>query len=715
MIYSGQSINVELLDGGIAEFKFDLRGESVNKFDRATLEDLGAAVTAVKADAGVKGLIVTSGKGVFIVGADITEFVDLFKHDEEAIAHWCTLSNAVFNSFEDLPVPTVCAINGFALGGGLEMALCCDYRIMSNQAQVGFPEVKLGIYPGFGGTVRLPRVSSPQTAVEWICTGGQHRANKALEDGVVDAVVEPDVLRQCALDLVKQCIAGERDFQSARGKKLLPLGLPEAEASTVFEALEESVSGRTGSNFPAPLAALKAMQANSGMARDAALRVEGNGFAKIARTPQATAMVGVFLADQAVKTANRSLSQGAMPVNQAATLGAGIMGGGIAHLSALKGTPVVMKDIADAALDLGMSQASKLLSKRVSRGQMAAEKMDAILSSIHPTQSYDEFGTIDVVIEAIVENEAIKQSVLTEAEAVLKDNALLASNTSTISITRLASTLERPENFAGMHFFNPVHMMPLVEVIRGEKTSPQTIATLVAYATKLGKNPIVVNDCPGFLVNRVLFPYFAGFSMLLRDGADLQAVDRAMEAFGWPMGPAYLMDVIGVDTCVHCVEVMAQGFPDRMQYDFKDMSQVMFENQRLGQKNGVGFYKYEADSKGRKQKTVDEASYALIKPHVAEAAEFDESDIVARMMVPLCTEIVRCLEDNIVGSAAEADMALIHGISFPVFRGGALRHIDSIGVRQFVDLCDKYAHLGRIYEAPQLLKDMAASGRSFFG
>ena len=304
---------------------------------------------------------------------------------------------------------------------------------------------------------------------------------------------------------------------------------------------------------------------------------------------------------------------------------------------------------------------------------------------------------------------------LAEAESKLKDGAILASNTSTISITRLAESLQNPENFAGMHFFNPVHMMPLVEVIRGEKTSDETIATLVAYATKMGKKPVVVNDCPGFLVNRVLFPYFAGFSMLVRDGADFQAVDKAMEKFGWPMGPAYLMDVVGIDTGVHAAAVMAAGFPERMQHDFKDVTEVMFENDRLGQKNDIGFYKYEFDRKGRKQKVVDEETYALIKPHVGDSAEFEADEIVTRMMIPLCTEIVRCLEDNIVGSAAEADMSLIYGIGFPVFRGGALRHIDSIGVKEFVALCEQYAHLGKLYEAPQLLKEMAANGQSFFG
>ena len=715
MIYSGKAVSVELLEDGIAELKFDLQGESVNKFNQETVQDLGAAVEALKGNSDVKGVIVTSGKGVFIVGADITEFTEMFKLPEDEIAGWCVKSNQVFNAFEDLDVPKVCAINGIALGGGLEMALTADFRVMSTEAQVGLPEVKLGLYPGFGGTVRLPRLIGVDNAVEWIAAGGQHKADKAMKDGVVDAVVAPDKLRDAAINLVKQCLEGKIDFRKKRQEKLEPLKLPPMENMTAFQTSMGFVAQQAGKNYPAPVAAVKTMQTHAGMNRDKALEAEAAGFAKVAKTEQATALVGLFLADQAVKKANGKHAKGAAEIKLAAVLGAGIMGGGIAYQSASKGTPIIMKDIANAALDLGMGEATKLLAKAVERKKMDAAKMGKVLSSIRPTLNYGDFADVDVVVEAVVENPKIKQSVLAETEEKLKDGAVLASNTSTISITHLATALKKPENFAGMHFFNPVHMMPLVEIIRGEKTSDATVATLVSYAQKMGKNPIVVNDCPGFLVNRVLFPYFAGFGMLMRDGADFQAIDKVMEKFGWPMGPAYLMDVVGIDTGVHAAAVMADGFPDRMKHDFKDVSEIMFENKRYGQKTKVGFYKYEEDKKGKPKKVVDEQTYELIKPHVADRQEFDADEIIARMMIPLCTETVRCLEDNIVGSAAEADMAMIYGIGFPPFRGGPMRYIDSIGVKEFVALCDKYAHLGKLYEAPQMLKDMAESGKSFFG
>jgi 3-hydroxyacyl-CoA dehydrogenase/enoyl-CoA hydratase/3-hydroxybutyryl-CoA epimerase/enoyl-CoA isomerase len=450
------------------------------------------------------------------------------------------------------------------------------------------------------------------------------------------------------------------------------------------------------------------------MTRDKALEVEAKGFAKLAKTSVAESLVGLFLNDQALKKTSSDWEKKARPVKQAAVLGAGIMGGGIAYQSAYKGTPIIMKDIAEPALELGMGEATKLLAKRVNRKKMKPEKMGQVLSSIRPTLNYGDFGEVDIVVEAVVENPKVKQAVLAETEKNVKDGTILASNTSTISITHLAEALEKPENFVGMHFFNPVHMMPLVEVIRGEKSSDEAVATTVAYAKKMGKTPVVVNDCPGFLVNRVLFPYFGGFGMLLRDGADFQKVDKVMERWGWPMGPAYLMDVVGIDTGVHAAQVMADGFPERMKYDHKDASEVMFENNRYGQKNNVGFYKYELDRKGKQKKVVDETTYELLKPVCADPKEFEDQEIIERLMIPMCLEMIRCLEDNIVSSVADADMSLIFGIGFPPFRGGALRYVDSIGTKAFVELCDKYKDLGPLYEPTEKLREMAANGESFY-
>ena len=715
MIYEGKAITVNMIDGGIAELKFDLQGESVNKFDRVTLEELQAAVTAIQSNTDVKGVLVTSGKDVFIVGADITEFGESFKRSEEEIAAWVGEANQVFNAFEDLPVPTLVAINGLALGGGFEMCLATDIRVMAEKAKVGLPEVKLGLMPGFGGTVRLPRVIGADNAIEWICMGAENKAAKALSFGAVDAVVAADKLRDSALAMLNKAISGELNWQERRAEKQAKLKLNALEAMMVFETAKGFVAGQTKGQYPAPIEAIKTMQKSAGVGRDKALENEAKGFAKLAKTTESQALIGLFMNDQLLKKKAKAYDKQAKDTNKAAVLGAGIMGGGIAYQSALKGTPILMKDIAEAGIELGLNEANKLLARRVDKKRMKPLEMGETLNRIRPTLSYAEFGDVDVIVEAVVENPKVKKIVLAEVEDKVSENAIIASNTSTISIDLLAEDLKRPENFLGMHFFNPVHMMPLVEVIRGKKTSEEAVASVVAYAKKMGKTPIVVNDCPGFLVNRVLFPYFAGFAGLLRDGADFQKIDKVMEKFGFPMGPAYLLDVVGIDTGVHANQVMAEGFPDRMKADFKSAMEVMYENNRYGQKNNVGFYKYETDKKGKPKKVVDEVTYELIKPVVAETKEFDAEEIIARCMIPMCIEIARCLEEGIVDTPAEADMGLIFGIGFPPFRGGACRYMDTVGLADFVALCDKYAHLGNLYKATDRMREMAANGESYFG
>jgi 3-hydroxyacyl-CoA dehydrogenase/enoyl-CoA hydratase/3-hydroxybutyryl-CoA epimerase/enoyl-CoA isomerase len=715
MIYQSDALTVKRIEGDIAELNFDLQGESVNKFDQATVASLTAALDALEAESGIRGLLVTSGKPVFIVGADITEFTSLFGATVDEIKPFTSNNNANFNRLQNLPYPSCVAINGFAMGGGLEICLACDFRVMSTAAKVGLPETKLGILPGWGGTVRLPRLIGVDEAVMWIATGQEKSADAALKAGAVDAVADPEKLRDVALTTLQGAVDGKLSYADRRSAKSSPLPLNDTEATMAFFTIKSMVGQQAGRNYPAPVKVVDVIEAARGMHLEAALDVEAQGFAELATTDVAAALVGVFLADQLLgKKAREWEKRADKPIERAAVLGAGIMGGGIAYQSSLRGIPIKMKDIAQAGLDLGLGEANKLLSKRVARGRMTPEKMGEVLNNIDPTLTYEGFDAVDIVVEAVVENPKVKHAVLAETEKQLKPDAILASNTSTISISFLAEALERPENFCGMHFFNPVHAMPLVEVIRGEKSSDNAIARTVAYANRMGKKAVVVKDCPGFLVNRVLFPYFDGFSKLLRDGADFQAVDKTMERWGWPMGPAYLMDVVGIDTGVHAAGVMAEGFPERMQLDFKTATEVMFENDRLGQKNGKGFYEYIPDKRGKPTKTVSEETYRLIEPVVGARTEFEREDIIARMMLPMATELARCLEEGIVGSAAEADLALLYGIGFPPFRGGVFRWLDTVGLAHIAEAAEKFAHLGKSYELTDGMKAKLAAGETYY-
>lgn len=715
MLYEGKAIQLTPIEDGLVKLQFDLQGESVNKFSRAVLEELSEALSVIEKSTDIKGVLLCSAKDVFIVGADIMEFVPLFAQGAEAVQESVVMTNAIFSRLEDLSVPTVAAINGYALGGGMEVCLACDFRVASTAAKVGLPEIKLGIIPGWGGTVRLPRLAGLDVAVEWIASGKDKRANDALKAGVVDGVVAPEHLLASATAVLKRAVAGELDFEARKAQKKAPLKHNDIEGLMAFETSKAFVKAQAGRNYPAPVTAIKSMQEGAKLARDEALKIENAKFVELAQTTVAKSLVGIFINDQVIgKKAKKWEKQADKKVAKAAVLGAGIMGGGIAYQSAYKGTPIVMKDIAQAGIDLGLSEAAKLLNKRVERGRMSSAEMAEVLNRIDPALAYDGFENIDIVVEAVVENPKVKHAVLAEVEEKVSEDAILCSNTSTISISHLAEALKRPENFCGMHFFNPVHAMPLVEVIRGEKTSDKAVARTVAYANALGKKAIVVNDCPGFLVNRVLFPYFAGFSMLLRDGADFQQIDKVMERWGWPMGPAYLMDVVGIDTGVHAEKVMAEGFPERMGKTFHAASDVMFEAGRYGQKNQKGFYDYAPDKKGKPQKVVTNESYELLKPHVAASKEFTDEEIIARMMVPMATELARCLEENIVSSAAEADMALVYGLGFPPFRGGLFRWIDEVGISAFAEMAKPLEELGPLYQLTDGMKEKLAANAQYY-
>ena len=713
MLYQGQAFRLEAKSDNILQVVFDLKDQSANVFNALALKELAEVLAVVKKQQGVQGLLFTSGKDGFVFGADVTEFLEHFKKTESEMAAWLAEINKTFSGFEDLPYPTVAAINGFALGGGFEIALAMDYRVCGSKAQVGLPETKLGIIPGWGGTVRLPRLIGADNAIEWITSAKYAKADEALKLGAVDGVVDDSKTLDASMLLLSRAMKGELDWKARRAKKTSPLQLDKVESMMSFEGSKAFVAGMAGPHYPAPVAAVESMQQGARKSRDEALAIEGALFAKLTRSGAAECLVQVFLGDQYLKKVSKKLTKESVATKRAAVLGAGIMGGGIAYQSASSGVPALMKDIKTEQLALGMGEATKLLNKLVEIKKMKPEKMAQVIAQITPTLSFADFGTTDFVVEAVVENEKIKKSVLAEVEAAVPAGSVLASNTSTISITKLAEGLKRPEHFIGMHFFNPVHRMPLVEIIRGKKSSDEAVARGVQYATQMGKTPIVVNDCPGFLVNRVLFPYFNGFLFLLEDGVDFQKIDKVMEKWGWPMGPAYLLDVVGIDTGHHASHIMASEFPDRMGFKGKNALEAMYEAKRLGQKNNLGFYEYELDKKGKPKKVVTEAAYGLIKPLVKRTVELSDEDIVMRMMLPMLIESARCLEEKIVASPVEVDMGLLLGLGFPPFRAGVFKWADMQGLTKLHEHAQKWQGLGKLYEFTPAMLEMMKTNRKY--
>ena len=665
MIYQSDQLSIKRLDGDIAELNFDLQGESVNKFDNATVTSLAAALDALEAESGIKGLLVSSAKPVFVVGADITEFTSLFGSGKEEIKPFTGANNKNFNRIANLPYPSAVAINGFAMGGGLECCLACDFRVMSTAAKIGLPETKLGILPGWGGTVRLPRIIGVDEAVMWMATGADKRADAALKAGAVDAVAGPEQLRDVTLATLQGAIDGELDYAGRRAEKHGPLPLNDTEAMMTFFTIKSMVAQQAGKNYPAPVKVVDVIEQARSMSLDDALDAEAEGFAELATTPVASALVGVFLNDQLLSKKAKGWEKKAdKKIERAAVLGAGIMGGGIAYQSALKGTPIKMKDIAQAGLDLGLNEANKLLAKRVDRGRMSASQMGEILNAIDPTLTYAGFEDVDIVVEAVVENPKVKHAVLAEAEKHIDKDAVLASNTSTISITYLAEALERPENFCGMHFFNPVHAMPLVEVIRGEKTSDTAIARTVAYANKMGKKAVVVQDCPGFLVNRVLARYMLkAFQMHRERGLSKEALDQAVVDFGMPMGPVELADTVGLDVGLGVMSTLGSA---ETAEDAKVL-QSYVEQGKLGKKSGEGFYQWK---KGKPVKDREATAGVNLK------------SLAEELMQPYFDECQACLDDGIVASLDDIDAGMVFGTGFAPFRGGPLYYLATQTKRQ---------------------------------
>ncbi len=715
MIYQTDALSVSLDEQFIATLTFHASG-SVNKFNLSTLEHLNHAIEAMETQPKIKGLILNSNKASFIVGADITEFLSLFELGADSLSTWLSRANSIFNRLEDLPFPTLSAINGHALGGGCECVLSTDFRIGDPALRIGLPETKLGIMPGWGGSVRLPRIIGADSAMEIITAGKDCRSAEALKLGFVDAIVETADLNRAAKQMIQEAIDGKLNWQQRRQQKQQPLKLNKTEAMMSFATAKALVSQVAGKHYPAPIAAVSAIEDSARFDRNEALKVETQYFVKLTQTSAAKALVGIFLNDQYIKGKAKKACKSAPATRKAAVIGAGIMGGGIAYQSALKKIPVLMKDIAQPSLDLGMTEAAKLLNKRLEKGRIDTLSVAATLGAITPSLQYAGIEECDIVVEAVVENPNIKSAVLADVESHVSSDTVITSNTSTIPINLLARALKHPENFCGMHFFNPVHRMPLVEIIRGEKTSNETIDRVVAYAAQMGKSPIVVNDCPGFFVNRVLFPYFAAFNLLLRDGGDFSYIDKIMEKqFGWPMGPAYLLDVVGLDTAHHAQEVMAEGYPTRMGKQGRDAIDAMFAAQRFGQKNGTGFYQYSQDKRGKPKKALDESVAPLLAEiQSTHTTELSAEQIIHRMMIPMINEVVRCLEEDIIATPSEADMALVYGLGFPPFHGGAFRYLDAFGLREYVQIADELAHLGEIYHVPAGLRAKAEEGSSYY-
>jgi 3-hydroxyacyl-CoA dehydrogenase / enoyl-CoA hydratase / 3-hydroxybutyryl-CoA epimerase / enoyl-CoA isomerase len=707
---SSAALRLETLPGDIALVTFDQPGSRANTLGQAVLAEFEQLLPQLERP-GWRGLVLRSGKpGMFVAGADLRE-LGTARPDPAVTRAMTQRGLTIIGRFEALPYPTVAVIDGSCMGGGLELALGFDFRLASThpKTDLGFPEVKVGLFPGWGGTQRLPRVIGPALAADMICSGEPVKARRAAQIGLVFDAVPSERLQEEALRILAW--AQESDsWRDVRRKKQQPVGLSEDQHSFTFAVARAVVMEKTKGQFPAPLAALDAIAKGCNLPLEDGLKVETELFAPLVGSPISRNLIAVFFMTQRLQKDPGVADASVQPreVQRVGVLGAGIMGAGIAGAHIRRGVPVMMLDTAPQALEKGVANITKVMQSRLEIGRMTQAEIVAALGRLGTTTTLSAMSDRDVVIEAIVENEAVKVQTYRELEPLLAKDAFLASNTSTISITRMAKSLAWPERFAGMHFFNPVDRMQLVEVIRGERSSDQTVVTLVALAKRVGKTPIVVRDCPGFLVNRILFPYMNEALALLEEGASPRAIDKAATAFGMPMGPITLHDVVGLDTALYAGRVVNTAFADRAKTT-RVLDELVAAG-RLGQKSGAGFYAYAKGPRGAD----DPALAPLLEKVRSGRREIGPEEITDRLFLPMLTEASRVLIEGIVREPGDVDMGLILGIGFPAFRGGLLRWADSLGLAKVVAKLGQYEKLGARFQPTEQLRRLAAEGKGFY-
>ncbi|MCC6931539.1 MAG: fatty acid oxidation complex subunit alpha FadJ [Gemmatimonadaceae bacterium] len=707
---SALSLSVE---DAIATITFDRPDEPVNKFSQAVKDEFRVVFGQLERDQSIVGAVLLSGKpDSFIAGADIGEFLS-----------WSTAAqaeqasrdgHALLETLEQLRIPVVAAIHGACMGGGLEAALACAYRIVSDHPKtvLALPEVQLGIFPGAGGTQRLPRTVGLQAALDMILSGKNIRARKALQMGLVHEMVHPSILRRIAVQRAREIANGTRDRNPPSRKhdaKALLLDDNAVGRAIVFRQAREMTMAKTRGNYPAPLAALEAVAAGFHY-REKGYREEARLFGEMAMTPVSRELIGIFFASTALKKDSGvgDAPVATQPVRKLGILGAGFMGAGIATVAVQQGTLVRLKDADLARVGKGLAAIREVLRDGVAKKRITRLQMEHQLLLAGGTLDYSGFGNVDLVIEAVFEDLHVKQQVVREVEAVIPPHAIVASNTSTIPIARIAEASQRPERVLGMHFFSPVHKMPLLEVIVTPRTARDVTATAVAYGKMLGKTVIVVQDAPGFYVNRILAPYLNEGGRLVDGGAAIDAVDNAILDFGFPVGPITLLDEVGLDIAGKSGAIFIEAFGERLAPS--STLRKVVESGRLGRKGRKGFYLYDAEGK---KGGVDESVYAFT-PGGAQRVAVPAREIQDRCVLSMVNEAVRCLEEEIIRSPRDGDIGAVFGIGFPPFRGGPFRYIDAVGAGHVVDRLEELnsRFSGRFVPAESLVH-MARKGERF--
>lgn len=688
---------------GVATLTFDLEGEKINKLSGPVLLELNTTLDKLAQEKDVKLLIIDSAKpGIFIAGADIEEIRGLTV--EADALEKVKLGQEVLTKIEKLPYPTLALINGACMGGGTELALCCTYRVTTDnkKCQIALPEVNLGIFPGFGGTQRMPKVVGIVQGLTLITSGKAVDGKKAEKIGLADSCIPEGYLKDEFPAFVASILSGKYKKKSYENMydKFSPL------RALVYKKTKQEVMKASKGHYPAPVKALEVVERTykkTGL--EEGLRIEREEFAKLAVGDISKNLIQVFFTSEALKKDDGTKTK-AQPkdIKHASLLGAGVMGGGIAWAFTKASIPVRMKDISWDGVALGFKQVSTIYNQLKKIRKATPNEIDMKMNMVSGATDYSGFANSDIVVEAIVEDMNVKKKVLAETEGHIHDDCIIASNTSSLSITEMATALKRPQNFVGMHFFNPVNRMPLVEVIAGKNTSDEAIATVFALSKKMGKTPIKVGDCPGFIVNRILLPYMNECVLMLEQNVSIIRQDKILEKFGMPMGPFILADEVGIDVCYKVAKILKDGYGERVA--LSELLRSVYQDKKLlGKKAGKGFYVHSKEGK---------VVNTELEP-VSDNTAINDFEVLDRAILMMVNEAAMCVDEGMIDKPEYLDMAMIMGTGFPPFRGGLLRYADNIGIAKVVErLKELEAKYGLRFKPAAILERMAAANEKFY-
>ena len=666
------NINLEIKQN-IATLTFDLKDEKINKLSFEILKEFDEKLNQIKEDSSIKALLIDSAKkDIFIAGADIKEIEKL--KDEKEVYDSLMEVHEIFNKLENLEIPTIAYINGACMGGGLELALACKYRVCSTnpKTKIAFPEIKLGIFPGFAGTIRAPKIVGLVNALDLILSGKTIDAKKAYKIKLADMIFD-DAQKEFMLDdFIKKAIYGTvKNRITFNPLNYAPLN------EIVFKKALRNLESKVHKDFKAPYVALDVIKATLHKELEDAIKIEAKEFSKLAVTKESKNMIKLFFLFEKL---NKNYEKSSNPISNAIVLGNGVMGKGIIYLFSkyLKDVRIKLRDLSQAHEIL--KDVAKIYDYSIKSRSMTKNQVDFKLNKISYTDKFIGFKNFDFVIEAIIEDEKTKKETYKELENVVGENTIIATNTSSISIEKLSDEIKNKKNFLGVHFFNPVNLMPLVEVIPTKHTSKQTINKVCEMLINSGKTPIIVGDCAGFIVNRILLPYLNEAAFILEQGSKIERIDSIIKDFGMPMGPFTLADTVGIDIGYKVANILNEAYKDRM--PIASIIEKMYEKNLLGVKTKEGFYEYTGRDK-------------YPNSHVTSMLEnngriFEDEEIVQRCLYIMINEASRCLEENIVTEASVIDFAMITGTGFPAYKGGLLSYANEIGLKNILESLRKF-------------------------